>query len=250
MRSHKIGTALMAVLAAGLVPGAAPAQRYNNPYGEQSHMEGFFSGQASTGQAQAAMISANAAVIKAIGDAIASNVKALESLQSARGRRVENWVKATSNFYEKRKLYEAYQGLSAVERAKRDDLVRFSKTALGDRPGAARLDANGNVQWPELLLADEFAEPRSQIDYVFAQRNAQPTDAGSDLGQTARTALAQMRRHLRAQMQELSPPEYAAARRFLDSLALELSVGPRPETILKTAALPEAAPAPSKSGGK
>lgn len=250
MRSDKIRTALIAVLAAGLVPGAALAQRYNNPYGEQSAMDGYLVGQASQGQAQAAMVLANAAVIKAMGDAIASRVKALESLEIARGRRVENLVKATSNFYEKRKLYEAYQGLSAGERAKHDDLVRFSKMALPDRPGATQLDANGNVQWPELLLAEPFAEPRSQIDYVFAQRSAQPTDAGSDLEQTARSALAKMRRQLREQMQELSPPEYAAARRFLDSLALELSVGPRPETILKTAALPEAAPAPSKSGGK
>ena len=245
MRSLKISTTLLALLVASLVPGTALAQRYyNNPYGYEPPLEGYLYGQASVGQSGAAMVSANAAVIKALGDAVTSNVKALESLQTARGRRIENAVKATSNFYEKRKLYEAYQGLSAGERAKRDDLIRFSKTALPDRPSPSQLDANGSIQWPEILLRDDYAEARSQIDYVFAQRNLQPTDAGSDLGQTARTGLAQMRRHLRAQMQELSPPEYAAARRFLDSLALELSAGPRSETLMKTASLPVPAPPP------
>jgi hypothetical protein len=117
-----------------------------------------------------------------------------------------------------------------------------------ERPGPSQLDANGSIQWPEILLRDDYAEARSQVDYAFAQRSAQPTDAGSDLGQMARSGLAQMRRHLRQQMQELSPPEYAAARRFLDSLALELSAGPRSETIMKTAALPETSPPPPKPG--
>ena len=139
MRPVKFNTALLALLVAGLVPGAALAQRYNNPYGSQAPLEGHLYGQASLGQANAAMVLANAAVNKAVGDAIASNVKAVESLQMARGRRIENAVKATSNFYEKRKLYEAYQSLSEVERAKHEDLVRFSKSALPDRPDFLRL---------------------------------------------------------------------------------------------------------------
>jgi hypothetical protein len=191
-------------------------------------------GQAAMGNAAAAVISSQAAMAKAAGDVAASNVKTLENLESARSRAIENSVKATATFYEKRKLAEAYQGLSAGQRPTREDLVRYSKTGLS----AVHLDAQGNIQWPELFLRAEFAEYRPQVDYVFSQRNAQPSDVGSDINRSARLALGQMRRRLRPLMSELSPPEYAAARRFLDSLTLELQFGPRAETVLKTAVVP------------
>lgn len=241
MRSFKIRFVALALLAVGLVPGAALAQ-VRNTYGYEAPMEGYYSGQAAQVNAAAAMIGANAAVAKAVGEATASNVKALESLHSARGRRLDNTVKATANFYEKRKLFEAYQALTVPERATREDLSRFSKTALPDRPGSTQLDANGSVQWPEVLLGDEYAEARAQIDYVFSQRNVQPMGSAGDPDQLARPAINDMRNKLRTQMQELSPSEYAATRRFLDSLTLELQPAPRPEALMKTAALPPAAP--------
>jgi hypothetical protein len=239
MRFRLITLALAGIALA--TPGPVWAQyNYNNPYGRESPTAGLLSGRAAMTNAAAAVVNSQAAMAKAVGDAAGSNVKALESLESARGRAVENSVKATSVFYEKRKLFEAYQGLSAGQRPSRDDMLRYSKTALAARLDPSQFDAQGNVHWPELFLRSEFNDPRTQLDYVFAQRNLQPSDAGSDLERTSRTAVAQMRRDLRRMMSELTPPEYAAARRFLDGLALEVQLGPRADAMLKTAEVPPA----------
>lgn len=248
MRFSPITLVLVAVSLFGAAPGRAVAQYYyNNPYGRETPAEGMLSGQAAMANAAAAIVSSQAAMAKAVGDAATSNAKAMESFETARGRAIENSVKSVSTFYEKRKLFEAYQGLSAGHRPSRDDLIRYSKTALAGRLTPA--DAQGNIQWPELFLRDEFSAPRSQVDYAFAERNLQPSDAGSDPQRTARTAVGQMRRDLRRLMSEISPAEYAAARRFLDSLALELQLGPRSEALLKAAVVPPP-PGGSRVAGK
>lgn len=229
--------------------GHADAQYYyNSPYGRESPTAGLLSGRAAMTNAAAAVVSSQAAMAKAVGDAAGSNVKALESLESARGRAIENSVKATSTFYEKRKLYDAYQGLTAGQRPSREDMLRYSRDALAVRLDPSQVDPQGNVRWPELFLRAEFDEARAQIDFMFSQRTSQPTDAGSDLERNARTAVSQMRRGLRPMMSELTPPEYAAARRFLDAIALEVQLGPRAEALLKTAEVPP--PGGSKVAGK
>jgi hypothetical protein len=226
---------LLAVVATAVVfgaPGRSLAQRtYSITYGYETATEGLLSGRAAMNNAAAAMISSQAAMAKAVGDAATSNVKALESLENARSRAIENSVKAAATFYEKRKLYEAYQGLTATQRASREDIARMGRAGLS----TVRFDAQGNVQWPELFLREEFHDSRAQVDFAFSQRNLQPVDVGSDLERSARTAVGQMRRELRLLMSEITPPEYAAARRFLDSVALELQLGPRPENLLKVA---------------
>jgi hypothetical protein len=235
MRSHSIAFLLLAVTLLGAMPNRAFAQRlYSTTYGYETPTEGLMSGRAAVANATAAVVNSQAAVAKAAGDAATSNVKALESWENARGRAIENSVKSVSTFYEKRKLYEAYQGLTAGQRPSREDLARFSKAGQS----TAQIDAHGNVQWPELFLRAEFREFRAQVDFAFSQRNTQPVDAGSDLERSARQALGQMRRQLRLMMPELTPPEYSAARRFLDSLTLELQLGPRPETALAPVAAP------------
>jgi len=234
MRFGPITLVLVALSLFGAAPGRAVAQY--NPYGRESPAQGLMSGRASIANGAAALVSSQAAMAKAVGDAAASNVKAMESLESARSRAIDNSVKSVTTFYEKRKLFEAYQGLSAGQRPSREDLIRYSKTDLAGRP--VQFDAQGNIQWPELFLREEFSDPRSQVDYAFAQRHMQPSDVGSDLERTARTAVGHMRKDLRRLMSELTPPEYAASRRFLDGLTLELQLGPRAETLLKTAEVP------------
>lgn len=241
MRSSLVTLAFAAAALSVAIPGRALAQRtYSNTYGYESAAQGMLNGRAALGNAAAAVVNSKAAMAKAVGDVATSNVKALENLESARARAIENSVKATATFYEKRKLADAYQGLSAGPRPSREDLIRYSKAGLS----TAQIDAQGNILWPELFLRAEFSEFRAQVDYAFSHRNTQPTDVGSDLEHAARTAVIQMRRELRHLMSELSPPEYAAARRFLDSVVLELQVGPRSEAMLKTVV------APAPNGGK
>jgi len=245
MRSHSFAFVLLAVVLMGVAPGRVLAQRsFSVTYGYETPTEGLMSGRAAIANATASVVNSQAAMAKAVGDAATSNVKALESLENARGRAIENSVKSAATFYEKRKLYEAYQGLTAGQRASREDLARFGKADHS----TAQVDAQGNVQWPELFLREEFRDFRTQVNYVFSQRNTQPVDAGSDLERSARVAVGQMRRQLRLMMSELTPPEYSASRRFLDSLLLELQLGPRPETALKMT--PVAAPHGPEVAGK
>ena len=189
--------------------------------------EGYLQGSAELGNAQAAMLAAQAAVIKAVGEAATARVKASESLQNARAKATDNDVKAAGIYYEKRKLCEAYQGLTARQRPTKEDLARWSKAAQPGRPGCTQLDpARGTIRWPEILREEEFTEARAQLDYAFSQRNGQVMDAGSELLEQARLSASQMRKGLRRLMPELSPTEYIAARSFIDTLAREIQMPP------------------------
>jgi len=241
MRFSPIAPAFIALLA--LAPGRAPAQY--NPYGRETALEGMLSGQAAVQNGAAAIVGAQAAVARSVGEAAAANVKALESLESARAHAIENSVKSVSTYYEKRKLFQAYQGAAAGQRPKREDMLRYSKSGLVGH--AVPVDAQGKVQWPELFLREEFTPRRIVVDAAYAQRSPTPNDFDAQRDRAARAAVGQMRTDLRRLMTELSPAEYAAARRLLDSLALELQLGPRSETLLKTP-LPPAPPGGTVAG--
>ncbi len=211
---------LAAVLVASCLARPAPAAQSGNA------LWSYLNGQAEMQKATAAVINAQAALVKSISEAQLNYAKTIDSLQTTRTKALENDLKVATNFYEKRKLYDAYQSLQTDrERPDPEDLMRYSREAAPERPDGSQLD-RGVIHWPDILQREEFTDARIQLDILFVQRYKTQSGPGSDVYRDVRKLTDQMRLELKDMVQQLSPVEYMAAKRFIDSLAYEAQLPP------------------------
>ena len=172
--------------------------------------------------AQCKVLKAKSEWITAVAKANETNAKTLEILQKVRSAALDNNLKVAKTFYEKRTLHEGYQGLHTRKRPTQEDVIRYSKTSVPQRPASFELEpARGRIYWPAVLLEEEFSDYRIQLDSLFAQRKAALDTSGSNVSGQVQTAAMQMREQLRSKIQQMSSSEYLAARGFLESLAYE-----------------------------
>ena len=197
------------VLCVGPSVGRASESAYLNGYREMGQAAAaWVAGQTSAanarasmitawGKAQAALINAQATGVQAVATARATNAKTLGALQQVRGLALDNDLKAAKTFYEKRKLHDGYRALDSRSRPTQEDLARYAAQRVARTPRQRPPDAS---QWPLVLRGAEYLELRVRA-------------AAGDQG-----AVAALRAELRADIRQMSPAEYMAARRFLEGL--------------------------------
>ena len=192
----------------------------------------YLKGCAEVSKASAAWANAQAAIIKAKADADATRAKAVQTLEQTRTVTLDNDLKEATNFYEKRKLNEAYRTMNAPARPTKEDLIRYSKSATPERPTGYQIDqSRGVVHWPEVFQQDEFLAHRVQLDFLFAQRTPTNSGLGSDNCRQVKQEVEEMREVLRSIIGEMSPAEYLAAQKFAKALAFEAQFAPRLEGV-------------------
>jgi len=172
--------------------------------------------------AQATLINARATMIKSVADAQATNAKTLQTLEQTRSLTLDNDLKVAKTFYEKRKLHDGYQALKVRKRPTREDLIRYSKDSTSGRPTGYQLDpVRGRIIWPEVFKRDGFLATRTQMSSLFENRKTTDSGLGSENCREIYNVAAEMRQQLRSVIREMTPAEYMAARKFIDSLAFE-----------------------------
>ena len=136
---------------------------------------------------------------------------------------IEN-VREWNQFYNDRR--DAYKARQAAESEKEKQAVQnYIATRQSQKPPrltSAQLDAYAGVlHWPDALLKIEFTTQRAKLENLFATRaNAGSTPALADaIRFAARNLQADLRDRIREY--DTNPNEYLAARKFLESLALE-----------------------------
>ena len=199
--------------------GKNAAVLFNNQNARATSQTSMFTAWA---DAQAKMLTAQAGWITAVANANATNAKTLETLQQVRSLSLDNNLKVAKTFYDKRKLCDDYQKLNPRQRPTQENVIRYSQVSVPKRPAQFELaSARGRISWPDVLLDEEFCDGRIQVESLFAQRKASAGGPGSGVSGEVQTVAAQMREQLQAKIRQMSPGEYLAARRFLESLAYE-----------------------------
>ncbi len=228
MVSHKRIAWLVALIVSSGPAGIAMAA---NNYTE-APAGSYLKGCAEMSKAGAAWVSAQAAVIKAKADATVSHAKAIQTMEQTRTVSLDNDLKAATNFYEKRKLNEAYRMVNTQARPTKEDLIRYSKASMPERPTNYQVDqVRGTIRWLEVFQQDEFLAHRVPLDYLFAQRSPANSGLGSENCRQVKQEAEGMREVLRSIIGEMSPAEYLAARKFIESLAFEAQFAPRMEGV-------------------
>jgi hypothetical protein len=219
---------VMLVLVVGNLASVAWAA---NPYSAPSTTDVYLRGHAEIGKSQAAIVAAQASVITSSASTNAAMAKAIEDLQKVRTITLENDLKAVKAFYDRRKLYADYQAQHAAPRADKDEFGRRSKSST-ERASAYQVDpVRGRIYWPSALKRDEFSDARAQMDDLFAHRRARQAGLGSNFCRQVKDLAGDMRDQLKGMMEDLSPPEYLAARKFLDTLAFEAQMPAQVEGV-------------------
>jgi hypothetical protein len=221
-----VRTAVVLVLLAAVWPAWAI-----NPYSTPAPNEVFLKGSADIGKSQAAIVTAQASVIANAAATNAAVAKAVDDIERIRTLALDNDLKAVKAFYDRRKMYADYRAQHAAQRSDKDDLARRAKPSI-DRASAYQVDPlRGRIFWPSVLKREEFANARTQIDDLFAQRRSRQAGLGSNFCRQTKSLSLAMRNQLREMMDEVPPTEYLAARKFLDTLALEAQMPPRIEGV-------------------
>ncbi len=219
MKSYKRVICLCMVAMLGIAVVRTRAEGAD-PYGRPK--EGYLKGCAEMGKAAAAYVTAQAAMIKAKADANACNAKAMETLEKTRSQALDNDLKTAKTFYEKRSLHETYLVQSARPRPTHQDLIRYSKQSLPERPTNYQVEpVRGRVYWPAVLQEEQFSEYRVELDGLFAKRATTDVVVDSETSRQIQEVVERMQAELSSLIRQISPTEYLAARKFIESLAFE-----------------------------
>lgn len=178
--------------------------------------------------AQAKMLSAQAAWLTAVANAAATEAKTQQTLEQTRTLALENELKATKTFYEKRQLHDEFQKQRSPQPTSPGERVRTSKAPVLARPASFEFDSRrGKVYWPEVFLSEEFSDARANLDALFAQRHDLTAKSSGSIAGQVNAITAEMTEQLREKIREMSPAEYLAAKKFLESLAYEVQFPPQ-----------------------
>jgi hypothetical protein len=221
-----VRTAVVLVLLAAVWPAWA-----ENPFATPAPNEVFLKGSAEIGKSQAAIVAAQASVIANAAATNAAAAKAVDDLERIRTMALDNDLKAVKSYSDRRKMHADFRAQHVAQRADKDDLQRRARSTT-DRATAYQVDPlRGRIFWPAVLKREEFAGARAQIDELFAQRGSRAAGLGSNFCRQTKSLTVVLRDQLREMVDSLPPSEYLAARKFLDTLALEAQMPPRIEGV-------------------
>jgi hypothetical protein len=162
-----------------------------------------------------------AKIIRSAGDYNLLTSQALLNLSEFRRHEIENWRLFTTTYFELRRLNREYRAMERGGQPTQAELVHIAQMGKPRRLTPSELDTvSGQIAWPIVLQAVEFAPYRDQLNQLFAQR-ASSGVLGLDQYLNADRVTTSMLDVLRRHIFDVPPVDYMAARRFLESLSYE-----------------------------
>ncbi len=160
-------------------------------------------------------------VVRARGESAESLSRARMNREDTRTKWIDNQIKWSKAYQEKKAIGRAERDRrQAEERVKRDNWKANRESHLPPRLNPSQLDPQtGKITWPATLLGKEYDKQRSALEELFVIRAH--TSASGDMAQKAHTAAREMQNVLKANIRDILPAQYIAARTFLDSLGRE-----------------------------
>jgi hypothetical protein len=164
------------------------------------------------------------ALAQGLGQFNLANSQAAINNQQAYSAYLDNRLKSVQVYFERRQLNASYRAEMRRPPATPEEIVAFNDLRTPARLAAEQLDArDGSLRWPAVLRGSEFDDLRIQLDGLFAERALHPYDAGlgtPNYRQIRRVADA-IRGRLKSQLDQITPDEYLAGNKFLNSVGYE-----------------------------
>lgn len=169
------------------------------------------------------LLRGRAALLRAYGESNYWNAQALNYAQEAYRQYLNNRKKTLETYCDLAQINYDARERSQSPRPTREDLVRYATDGLPKLLTASEFDGVfGVVRWPEVLRRPDFASARTMIDRLlpdYCQRNL---NASSDVGRDLSQSVGELESKLKREIDTVSPMEYVAAKKFLESLKYEI----------------------------
>ncbi len=165
-----------------------------------------------------------AAVINALGQANLNSAIAATYWETARQMHADNWNHEVRIKWQVRDDYQAryaaeHPTLSAAQQRE------ITKQRDPKRLSANELTANGTIRWPSALKGDNFADMRTRLDELFAERARGFATGSSELTREVDAVAAEMTNVLEKGNLDIPVMERVAAKNFLGGLRVEARIG-------------------------
>ena len=174
-----------------------------------------------------------ARIIRAEGEYLLLGSQAAINVTEAQRRAIANWNTWVQTLYETQRYAREARAAERGPSLSPAEALRVAQIGKPRRLTPSEMDIiTGQLTWPMVLQAAQFAPYRRLVDQVFADRAYRGALNLNEYVEAERT-IQFMLALLREQITDFQPVDYMTGRRFLESLAYEA----RP-------AVPAAAPAP------
>ena len=150
-----------------------------------------------------------------------NTARAVRELEEARARAIQNHKLAVETWFDLKRQNKQFRAdelapltpaqLSRVIEAQRPDRLRIAQYN----------PISGKVSWPAALLGNAFATEREALEHGFATRTSRDGGPDSMFQVQVRQTTEQMLAKLRDRIDQFSPNEFMAAKKFLVGLRYE-----------------------------
>ncbi|HVV99328.1 MAG TPA: hypothetical protein VHB77_03240 [Planctomycetaceae bacterium] len=198
--------------------GAVGVPFYGGGYGGYGY--GGFGG---VGTVASSNMQGMSSMIRSAGEYNYMTTAAMQNYQEARSQYIDNQVKWQQAYHQMHRSAEAYfEENRAARAASRDRWLASRGSGAPPRLSTTQIDMHtGQIHWPDVLKAPEYAQFRNQLEQLFFIR-AQTT--GSEgIKVQIRDTVKGMSQELKSHIRELPPNDYLEARKFLESLGYEVN---------------------------
>jgi hypothetical protein len=162
-------------------------------------------------------------VISAQGSYNLSTSEAAVNMTQAQSNAIQNHVQYEDAYFQMRASNKAYRAAERGPRPTEEQLARLARSGVPKAPSTREVNpANGAIQWPGVLQQDSFAAQRETVEQLSATKAAHGSLSFSDQ-MAARKTIESMFAELKSQVRDVPPQDYAASRRFLESMIYALA---------------------------
>ncbi|HEV7221541.1 MAG TPA: hypothetical protein VGN42_02510 [Pirellulales bacterium] len=152
-----------------------------------------------------------------------------KNYQDAYEHWIDNQKKREETYFEMRRMNASYRAETRSPPPSMEKLISFSNARMPSRLTAQQLDpVKGEVKWPRILQRPEFAPQRTALEALFSERATQPysTGLGTENYREVRLITDDMHDVLRGLISDITPDEFIAGNKFLNSLSYEARFDP------------------------
>jgi len=203
-----------------VVPGSATAQdwyRYGDPWG-------YGSGQHHSSTYEEGVQRGMADVIRSAGAYNLMTSEAMNNVEDAKRKYIDNRVHSTEKYFEMRDINRKARAAERGPRPSMEDMIRYSDARKPNRLSPSELDPlTGNITWPGILRGGQYDGDRKKLEDLYSLRAFNGYLNGDQLMQV-NGSITSMQAALKQNVRNLPPQSYVQAKAFLESLAYESSL--------------------------
>jgi hypothetical protein len=199
-----------------------------------SYSSGGYSGMG-YGTLPAGQLHGTADMIRGIGEANRNTATATLLNEKAEEQSIQNWFDSVTAYFKAREANREFRRREQLPISSQEDRVRYSQARLPRRLTDGQLNRDiGDIRWPAVLMAPEFAEHRERLEELFYNRSYYNSGLASTNFVEVKAETERMLATLQNFVEVTEPQSYLHAKNFIQGLSYEARFVAGPEGLARS----------------